>query len=155
MTSLLMVSISICWMRKRRHVIESASDYTMNELHSLARPFPKGRKCACVCVLGVILDDTLINTLSSPRALWIPLRKTLHDHLPPSQFHPEWCKHIHTRSRAHTEAYVPTNMFSHKSRVRTRVTRLCCRVRKAHTHMLHGRTHMLHEAHRVWLQVAW
>lgn len=91
----------------------------------------------CVCIRGVMLDDTLINTLSGPRALWIPLRKTLHDHLPPLGSIPN---DVNTSSHAYTEAYVPPNRFSHKSCVRTRVT-----------HMLHERTHthMLHEAHRV------
>ncbi len=70
---------------------------------------------------------TLINTLSGPCALWIPLRKTLHDHLPPLGSVPN---DVNTSSRAYTEAYVPVNRFSHKSCVCTHVT-----------HMLHERTH--------------
>lgn len=57
----------------------------------------------CVC-WGVMLDDTLINTLSGPRALWIPLRKTLHDHLPPLG---SAMKDVNTHIAAYTQAHAP------------------------------------------------
>lgn len=97
--------------------------------------------CPCVCV-GLTLDNTLINTPSSPHALWIPLRKTNHETTCPtlssSTDDVNTHQRTHTSACAHTKAYVSANRFSHKSSVRICVTPSRCMGREARTHMLNN-----------------